>query len=73
MLSGVGVPRTGLGVTHLLCSLQSKHGGSEQARLALATTPIYIWPSLRLPTPRGGPWGPSSKIPSGRGLDCTTL
>lgn len=68
---GVGVPSTGLGITHLLCSLQSKHGGSGQAGLALATTPIYTL--AQPPPPRGGPRGPSSKIPSGRGLDCTTL
>lgn len=66
MLSGVGVPRTGLGVTHLLCSLQSKHGGSEQARLALATTPIYIYPSPRPPHPPGaGHGGPPQKSPLG--------
>lgn len=66
MLSGMGVPRTGLGVTHLLCSLQSKHGGSEQARLSLATTPIYIWPNLRPPHPPGAGHGsPPQKSPLG--------
>lgn len=72
VLSGVGVPGTGLGITHLLCSLQSKHGGSGRLG-GLWPLPLYLYVLAQPPPSRGGPRGPSSKIPSGRGLDCTTL
>lgn len=68
---GGGGPKYRFGDYPLTVQLPEQAWWLRAGWVGSATTPIYTL--AQPPPPRGGPRGPSSKIPSGRGLDCTTL